>query len=341
MTTNRRWILSTRPTGIVSREHFEWIEEPVPDVGDGEFLVRNLWISCDPAQRAWMEIDTYIPKLPLGEVMAAGTAGEVVESKHPDFAAGDLVSGVFGWQDYAIGSGEGFGGGLFPPLKLPPGIDLPTALSLFGITGLTAYFGLLDVGEAKEGETVMVSGAAGAVGSIVCQIAKVKGCRVVGVAGGARKCDWLRSELGVDEAIDYKSEAVGARLRELCPDGVNVFFDNVGGEMLDAVLANLAMRARIVLCGAVSGYSGFDERYGLRNYHMLIMRRGTMRGFLVFDFMHRAMDAIGELAGWAAEGRIKNQVDVVEGLENAPDALRRLFTGENLGKQLVKVADPG
>ncbi len=338
--TNRRWILSTRPTGIVSREHFEWIEEPVPDVGDGEFLVRNLWISCDPAQRAWMEIDTYIPKLPLGEVMAAGTAGEVVESKHPDFAVGDLVSGVFGWQDYAIGSGEGFGGGLFPPLKLPPGTDLPTALSLFGITGLTAYFGLLDVGEAKEGETVMVSGAAGAVGSIVCQIAKVKGCRVVGVAGGARKCDWLRSELGVDEAIDYKSEDVGARLRELCPDGVNVFFDNVGGEMLDAVLANLAMRARIVLCGAVSGYSGFGERYGLRNYHVLITRRGTMRGFLVFDFMHRAMDAIGELAGWAGEGRIKNQVDVIEGLENAPDALRRLFTGENLGKQLVKVADP-
>ena len=339
MTANRRWLLSQRPSGIVSREHFEWVEEPVPEISDGEFLVRNLWISCDPAQRAWMDIDTYMPKLPLGEVMAAGTAGEVVESRHPDFSAGDLVSGVYGWQDYAVGSSEGFAG-LFPPLKLPPGIDPTIALSLFGITGLTAYFGLLEVGELREGETALVSGAAGAVGSIACQIAKVKGCRVIGIAGGPRKCDWLRSELGVDDALDYKAEDIGARLRELCPDGVDVYFDNVGGEILDAVLANMAMQARIVICGAVSGYSGFEERYGLRNYHMLIMRRGTMRGFLVFDFMDRAMDAIGELAAWTGEGKIKNQVDVVEGLENAPEALARLFTGENLGKQLVKVADP-
>jgi len=339
VTANRRWLLSQRPSGIVSREHFEWVEEPVPEISDGEFLVRNLWISCDPAQRAWMDIDTYMPKLPLGEVMAAGTAGEVVESRHPDFSAGDLVSGVYGWQDYAVGSSEGFAG-LFPPLKLPPGIDPTIALSLFGITGLTAYFGLLEVGELREGETALVSGAAGAVGSIACQIAKVKGCRVIGIAGGPRKCDWLRSELGVDDALDYKAEDIGARLRELCPDGVDVYFDNVGGEILDAVLANMAMQARIVICGAVSGYSGFEERYGLRNYHMLIMRRGTMRGFLVFDFMDRAMDAIGELAAWTGEGKIKNQVDVVEGLENAPEALARLFTGENLGKQLVKVADP-
>ena len=339
MTTNRRWILSERPSGIVSREHFEWVEEPAPEIADGQFLLRNLWISCDPAQRAWMEIDTYIPKLPLGEVMAAGTVSQVVESKHPDFAQGDLVSGVYGWQDYAVGSSEAFGG-LFPPLKLPPGTDPTLALSLVGITGLTAYFGLLEVGEAKEGETVLVSGAAGAVGSIVCQIAKVKGCRVIGIAGGAKKCDWLRSELGVDDAIDYKAGGVGARLRELCPDGVDVYFDNVGGEILDSVLANMAMHARIAICGAVSGYSGFEERYGLRNYHMLIMRRGTMRGFLVFDFMSRAMEAIGDLVTWAGEGRIKNQVDVVEGLENAPEALARLFTGENLGKQLLKLADP-
>ena len=335
--TNRRWVLATRPTGMVGREHFEWTEEPVPEIAEGEFLVRNLWISCDPAQRAWMEIDTYIPKLPLGEVMAAGCAAEVVESKHPGFAKGDIVSGVFGWQDYAVADDRGFGGGLFRPFKIPPGVDIPTALSLFGITGLTAYFGLLDVGEAKEGETVLVSGAAGAVGSIACQIAKVKGCRTVGVAGGARKCEWLTNELGIDGAIDYKEEKVGARLRELCPDGVDVFFDNVGGEILDAALANLAMHARIAICGAVSGYSRYEDRPGIRNHHMLIVRRGTMRGFLVFDFMERAMDAIAELAGWAAEGKIKNQIDVVEGLENAPDALRRLFTGENLGKQLLKV----
>jgi NADPH-dependent curcumin reductase CurA len=339
VTTNRRWILSERPSGIVSREHFDWVEEAMPNIGEGEFLVRNLWISCDPAQRAWMEIDTYMPKLLLGEVMAAGTVGEVVESNHSDFDPGDLVSGVYGWQDYAVGSSEAFAG-LFPPLKLPPGTDPTLALSLLGITGLTAYFGLLDVGELKDGDTVLVSGAAGAVGSIACQIAKAKGSRVIGIAGGARKCDWLRSELGVDEAIDYKSEKVGGRLRELCPDGVDVYFDNVGGDILDAVLANMAMQARIVICGAVSGYSGFEERYGLRNYHMLIMRRGTMRGFLVFDFMSRAMEAIGDLVTWAGEGKIKNQIDVVEGLENAPDALARLFTGENLGKQLIKVADP-
>ena len=228
---------------------------------------------------------------------------------------------------------------LVPPLKIPPGVDPPTALSLFGVTGLTAYFGLLDVGEPNAGDTVLVSAAAGAVGSIVCQIAKLKGCRVVGIAGGARKCDWLRDELDAT-AIDYKGEDVPARLGEMCPNGVDVFFDNVGGEMLDAALASLAVGARIVICGAISGYSDFEQRPGIRNHINLIIQRGTMHGFLVFDYLDRAMEAIGELAAWAGEGKIKNQIDVVEGLENAPDALRRLFTGENLGKQLVKIAAP-
>jgi NADPH-dependent curcumin reductase CurA len=336
--TNRRWLLSERPAGMVDRANFEWVEEPIPSPGDGEFLVRNQWLSCDPAQRAWMEIDTYIPKLPLGEVMAGAAAGEVIESNNPDFAQGDIVTGVFGWQDYAASGPRGFADGLFPPLKIPPGVDIPLAMSLFGITGLTAYFGLLDVGQAKEGDTVLVSGAAGAVGSIVCQIAKVKGCRVVAIAGGERKCGWLRDELGVDATIDYKSEDVAACLRERCADGVDVFFDNVGEEILDAALARLARGARVVICGAVSGYNRYADRPGIRNYHMLIMQRATMRGFLVFDFMDRAMDAITDLGTWAAEGKIKNQVDIVEGLENAPDALRRLFTGENLGKQLIKIA---
>jgi NADPH-dependent curcumin reductase CurA len=336
--TNRRWLLSERPTGMLDRGNFELVEEPVPSPGDGEILVRNQWLSCDPAQRTWMEIDTYIPKLPLGEVMAGAAAGEVVESNDPDFAQGDIVTGVFGWQDYAVSGPQGFGDGLFRPLKIPPGVDIPLAMSLFGITGLTAYFGLLDVGQAVERDTVLVSGAAGAVGSIVCQIAKVKGCRVVAIAGGEHKCAWLRDELGVDATIDYKGEDVAACLRERCAEGVDVFFDNVGEEILDAALARLARGARVVICGAVSGYNRFDERPGIRNYHMLIMQRATMRGFLVFDFMDRAMDAITELGTWAAEGKIKNQVDIVEGLENAPDALRRLFTGENLGKQLVKIA---
>jgi len=248
---NRCWVLARRPAGIVAREHFDWQEQPVPPVKEGEFLVRNLWLSCDPAQRGWMEFDTYVPMLPLGEVMASGAAGEVVESRHPDFAKGDLVSGAFGWQDYAVSNGEGFGGGLVPPQKIPPGVDIPAALSLFGITGLTAYFGLLDVGQPNAGDTVLVSAAAGAVGSIVCQIAKLKGCRVVGIAGGQRKCNWLRDELGVD-AIDYKGEDVQARLAEICPNGVNVFFDSVGGEILDAGLASIAPHARIVICGVMS-----------------------------------------------------------------------------------------
>ena len=326
-------MLSARPEGLVGREHFTLEEGPVPSIADGEFLVRNLWLSCDPAQRAWMEMDTYIPMLPLGEVMLSGSAGEVVESRHPGFAEGDLVSGTFGWQDYAVSDG----GGVFPAVKIPPGVDCATALSLLGVTSLTAYIGLLDVGQAKPGETVVVSGAAGAVGSFVVQIARLKGCRAIGIAGGAAKCEWLRDELGVDDAIDYKGEHVLARLAELCPDGVDVYFDNVGGEILDAALANIAMGARIVCCGAVSSYSDFEHRHGLRNYIQLIPRRATMRGFLVFDHMDRVPEAIGELATWASEGKIKNQVDVVEGLENAPDALRRLFTGENLGKQLVKL----
>lgn len=331
---NRRWVLAERPKGLVGREHFEWREEPVPSIGDGQFLVRNLWLSCDAAQRGWMEIDTYIPRIPLGEVMASGSVGEVVESRHADFAVGDVVSGAFGWQDYAVSDGTAFGG-LVTPFTLPPGVDAPTALSLLGVTGLTAYFGLLDVARPSAGETVVVSAAAGATGSIVCQIAKLKGCRVVGIAGGARKCDWLRDEVGVDVAVDYKAEDFRGRFREACPGGVDVFFDNVGGEVLDAVLAHLAAGARIALCGSISGYSG--PASPIRNLPNLVLTSGTMRGFLVFDYLNRAADAAGDLAAWAADGRIKVHTDVVKGLENAPDALRRLFTGQNLGKQLVEI----
>jgi NADPH-dependent curcumin reductase CurA len=335
--TNRQWVLRSRPSGSVSDENFEWREQPVPRPDDGQFLVRNLWLSCDPAQRPWMEMDTYIPMLPLGEVMLSGSAGEVVESNHPGFEPGDLVAGTFGWQDYAVTDG----GGVFPATKIPPGVDCPTALSLFGVSGLTAYIGLLDIGGAKEGETVVVSGAAGSVGSLVVQIAKVKRCRVIGVAGGPEKCGWVAGELGADAAIDYKAEDVESRLGELCPDGVDVFFDNVGGQILDAALAHISIGARVVLCGAISGYDDFEGRPGIRNHYRLIMHRGTMRGFLVFDHMDRVPAAIGDLAAWAGEGRIQNRVDVVEGLENTIGAFRRLFSGANVGKQLVKVAEPG
>jgi len=333
---NRKWVLKSRPQGLVDRSNFEWREEAVPTVGEGEFLVRNLYLSCDPTQRGWMEFDTYVPAIPIGEVMRSVSAGQVVESKHADFARGDLVSGAFGWQDYAVSKGDG----LVPPMRIPPGVDLATALSLFGITGLTAYFGLLDIGAPTPGETVVVSGAAGSTGSFAAQIAKIKGARVIGIAGGAKKCAWLTDELGLDATIDYREKNVGARLAELCAKGVDVYFDNVGGEILDAVLAHLADGARIALCGAISGYNDVAHMPGIRNYVNLIVHRATMRGFLLFDFAARIPEAIAELAGWAAAGQLKNQVDIVNGLENAPDALRRLFTGENLGKQLVKIADP-
>ena len=337
-TQNRRWVLARRPAGVVDRECFDWQPALVPAIGDGEFLVRNLWLSCDPTQRAWMEMDTYVPRLLLGEVMASGAAGVVVESRLHGFAAGDLVSGVFGWQDYAVSDATGFGGGLFAPRKIPPGIDVPTALTLL-TNGLTSYFGLLEVGQPRAGDTVVVSAAAGAVGSIACQIAKLEHCRVVGIAGGRRKCDWLRDELGID-AIDYKCEHLRARLGKLCPSGIDVFFDNVGGEILDAALATLAPHARVVICGAISALNDYKHRPAIRNHLNLATQRASMRGFLIFDYQDREAEAIGELADWVGEGKIKVQVDVIEGLENAPDALRRLFTGENLGKQLVKIADP-
>jgi NADPH-dependent curcumin reductase CurA len=274
---NRQWLLSARPHGLAGREHFTWLEGPMPAVGDGEFLVRNLWLSVDPAQRAWMTMDTYIPMVPLGEVMPSGSAGQVVESKHPGFDAGDLVAGAFGWQDYGVSDGSG----IFPAIKTPPpGVELPTALSLLGVNGLTAYFGLLDVGQPEAGETVLVSGAGGSVGSFVVQIAKLQGCRVIGIAGGERKCAWLNDELGVDGAIDYKGEDVDARIGELCPEGVDVFFDNVGGEILDAALAQLTIGARVVMCGAISTYNDLEHRPAIRNHQNLIVRRASMRGFL-------------------------------------------------------------
>jgi hypothetical protein len=319
-----------------SRENFELREEPVPEVGDGQLLVRNLYLSCDPAQRAWMSRDTYVPMIPLGAVMPSGATGEVVASRHPGFREGDVVSGMFGWEEYTVSDG----GGLVPVTKLPPGVPIPMCMSVLGITGLTAYFGMLDVGNPKAGENVLVSGAAGATGSIAAQIAKLRGARVVGIAGGPEKCAWLTTELGLDAAIDYRAERVSRRVGELFPKGLDVYFDNVGGEILDAALAHLAIGARVVLCGAISGYNEQGPPAGPRNYSNLIVRRSRMQGFLVSDYAARFSEAIGELARWAGEGKLKDRVDIVDGFEKTPDAFRRLFTGENLGKQLVRIAEP-
>jgi NADPH-dependent curcumin reductase CurA len=332
---NRQWLLARRPQGMVSAEDFRWVETPVPAPGEGEVLVRNLWLSCDPTQRGWIAFDTYLPKVEIGDVVRSFAVGEVVESRHPKFQPGQLVQGLFGWQDYACVKP----GTESAPSPVLSGVPIETAMSALGLTGITAYFGLLDVGRPKPGETVVVSGAAGATGSAVGQIAKIKGCRAVGIAGGAEKCRWLIEDYGFDAAIDYKSEDVGARLRELCPKGVDVFFDNVGGEILDAVLARLAMRGRVVLCGAIARYSDSAPGVGPKNYPNLIVKRGRMEGFLVFDYMPRAAEAVAELSVWLKDGRLKNRVDVMQGLENAPAALARLFKGENRGKQLLRIAE--
>jgi NADPH-dependent curcumin reductase CurA len=331
--TNRQWRLSSRPVGMVSEANFDFVEEPIPEIGEGEYLVRNLYLSFDPAMRGWMEDRaSYIPPVGIGEVMRAGTVGEVTESRHPDFAVGDRVQGLFGWQEYAVG-----GRGLAQGTKVPEGMPITWPLGVCGITGLTAYFGLLDLGRPEPGETVLVSGAAGATGSVVAQIAKLKGCRVVGIAGGPAKCALLTDDFGLDAAIDYKAEDVQARIAETCPDGVNIYFDNVGGPILDAALANLAQRARVVLCGGISGYNEKEPPPGPRNLMNLVIQRGRMEGFIVIDYMARFPEATAELAEWVTSGSIRHLEDVQEGIENAVQTFLRLFRGQNTGKQLLKL----
>jgi NADPH-dependent curcumin reductase CurA len=333
---SRKWVLAERPQGMIDARHFRLEEEAVPALeADGEILVRNTYLSLDPTQRGWLARDTYLPAVALGEVVRSMAVGRVEASRNPEYAVGDLVQGLFGWQDYVRIQASGGRA----PTKLLPGVPVPLAMSALGGTGITAYFGLLDVGRPKAGETVVVSGAAGATGSIVGQIARIKGCKAIGIAGGKDKCDWLVREARFDAAIDYKSENVASKLRELCPNGIDVYFDNVGGDLLDVALARLAMRGRIVLCGAIASYNDADPRPGPKNYSNLIIKRGRMEGFIVLDYMKRAPEAVMEIWGWIQAGEIVHQVDIKEGFENAPATLRRLFLGENIGKQLLKIAD--
>ncbi len=331
---NHQFRLATRPQGMVGREHFEYVEEPLPELADGQVLVKTEYISLDPAMRGWMaEGRSYIPPVEIGEVMRAGTVGTIVESKGQRLAAGDHVSGWLGVQEYAVCDENAV-------FKVDAGeIPLPKYLGALGMPGMTAYFGLLDVGAPKEGETVVVSGAAGAVGSLVGQIAKIKGCRVVGIAGGPEKCGWILDELGFDAAIDYKSEDVGEALRKQCPEGIDVYFDNVGGDILDAALARLARGARVVICGAISQYNNLEAMKGPSNYMSLLVNRARMEGFVVIDYMGRAPEATREMAGWIAEGKLIAREDVVEGFDNFPEALQKLFRGENVGKLVLKVLD--
>jgi NADPH-dependent curcumin reductase CurA len=334
--TNHQIRLAARPTGMPDASCWELTTEPVPEPGEGEFVVEISHLSVDPAMRGWMnDAPSYIEPVQIGAVMRAGAIGEVIASAHPDYAVGEYLYGAFGIQEYALSDGSGV-------MKVDPSMaPLPTFLGALGVTGLTAYFGLLDVGRLRDGETVVVSGAAGAVGSVAGQIAKLKGCRVIGIAGGPEKCAWLVDELGFDAAIDYKSANVRSALREHAPDRIDVFFDNVGGEILDAALTRLARGARIVICGGVSQYNA-DQMRGPSNYLALIPARGTMTGMVIFDYADRYGEALAEMAGWLREGKLTSREHIFEGGVKAfPETLPKLFAGENTGKLVLSCGSAG
>jgi NADPH-dependent curcumin reductase CurA len=338
-TINRQWLLKRRPEGMISEEDFEYRESPVPepDLSAGEILVRNLYIGFDPAMRGWVtDARSYIEPVALGEPMRAVTVAEVVASGNETYPVGSLVQGMYGWQDYAVGSP----GDMVAPMPLPEGTPPTVPLSVMGMTSVTAYFGLLDVGQPKSGETVVVSGAAGATGSVVAQIARIKDCRVIGIAGGEEKCNWLKDHCGVDAVIDYRSEDVEARLGELCPDGIDVFFDNVGGDILEAGIEHIADFGRIVLCGQISGYNNTEPAPGPHNLMYLVARRVRMQGFIVMDYLDRLDEAMSDLMTWLGDGKLAWREDIQEGFENIPATLLRLYDGRNKGKQLLKLAEP-
>lgn len=336
--TSRRLVLARRPSGMVEDSDFEMLEGAVPEAGPGEVLVRTLWLSFDPTQRGWLSsVPTYLPPVAIGEVVRAQGIGEVMVSNDERFRAGDLVQGMVGWQEHAILGPRSLGGAS----PVVPGFPPTYSLGVLGVTGLTAYFGLTDVGSVAPGDVVLVSGAAGATGSVVGQIARATGARAIGIAGGTAKCAWVRDVARFDDVIDYKAEDVRARLRELAPKGVDVYFDNVGMPLLDVALGHLAMRARVVICGAIA--TGYDmERLpaGPANYLNLISRRARMQGFLILDYAPRFTEGITALATWIAAGAIHVEEDIQAGLENCPATLRRLFEGSNRGKQLLAVAAP-
>ncbi|MBW4617289.1 MAG: NADP-dependent oxidoreductase [Desmonostoc vinosum HA7617-LM4] len=332
---NRQWRLVSRPVGSIAESNFEWTQEPVPTLGEGQILVRNIYLSLDPTNRGWLnEGENYLPPVAIGEVIRGFGIGVVEQSRNVNFPEGTLVQGLLGWQDYAVTDGTN----LSEFLK-DPSIPLTAYLGLFGLIGMTAYFGLLDIGKPKVGETLVVSGAAGAVGSLVGQIGKIKGCRVVGIAGSEEKCRWLKDELGFDAAINYKTESVLESLQQHCPDGIDVYFENVGGEILDAVLKLINLRARIVLCGLISQYNATQLVPGPYNFVNILIKRAKVEGFIVLDYFNRAQEVLADLGEWYAQGKIKYRVDVIDGLENAPRTINKLFNGTNQGKLIIKVSE--
>ncbi|HCN90655.1 MAG TPA: NADP-dependent oxidoreductase [Oxalobacteraceae bacterium] len=334
---NQQIRLAARPVGMPKPSDWNVTSEAVRDIADGEIVVKTLYLSLDPAMRGWMnDAKSYIRPVAIGEVMRAGGIGKVIASKSPKFAVGDAVSGGIGVQEYWIGAADDKTAGFYRvDEKVAP---LPKYLNALGMPGMTAYFGLLEVGMPKAGETVVVSGAAGAVGQTVGQVAKHKGCRVVGIAGGKDKCDFVVNELGFDTCIDYKNESVKDGLKTHCPQGVDIYFDNVGGDILDAVLTRINMKARIIICGAISQYNNTAPVKGPANYLSLLVNRARMEGIVVFDYADRYHIGAAEMATWMKEGTFKTREDIVEGLENFPDALLMLFEGRNFGKLILQVA---
>jgi len=334
---NRRFALAERPQGLIDDDTYDLETGPVPEIGDGEALVRVKWISVDPTNRTWIgEEPTYLPPVQIGETMRALGLGEVIASKNENYPVGSLVNGLTGWQDYTVASDSN-------PLMVVPdaakGAPPATLLGVLGMTGCTAYFGMLEIGRPREGETVVVSAAAGAVGSVAGQLAKMRGARVVGIAGGPEKCAWIKEELGYDEAVDYKAEDWKRQLADATPDGIDVDFENVGGEIMNEVIGRLNINARVALCGLISGYNETGRPQRLSNFHKLLINRVTLQGFIILDYYPRFGEAIRELSQWVAEGKLKSEQTVVEGFENLPHALNMLFKGENKGKLVVKIAD--
>jgi len=329
---NHQWVLVARPEGLPKISDFAWREEPAPAPGEGQVLVRSILLSLDPAMRGWMSRDTYVPAVPLETVMRGGAIGVVEESNHPGFAVGDQVQGMLGWQEYFLSDGKGLA--KLPALPIP----LAARFGLLGHIGFTAYFGLLELGQPKDGETLVVSAAAGAVGSLVGQIGKIKGCRVVGIAGSDEKCEWLTKELGFDAAINYRTENLHKALKAHCPKGVDIYFENVGGKTLETVLNHMNDFSRIPVCGMIAGYNQTEPEAGPGNLFQIIVHRIKMQGFIVTDFLPRAAEAVPEIIAWHAAGRLKYRLDVTDGLANAPAAFLKLFDGSNLGKVVVQVS---
>jgi NADPH-dependent curcumin reductase CurA len=331
---NHQWRIAARPDGRAKESDFTWTEEALPAVTEGQIRVRIVYLSLDPTNRFWMEpVDGYLPAMPLGAVMRGITLGVVEESSSPGFAPGDIVQGLGGWQEFYAGDAAAWS-------KLPriPGVPLTAFFGAMGHIGFTAYFGLMDIGQPKPGETLVVSAAAGAVGSLAGQMGKIAGCRVVGIAGSDEKCAWITRELGFDDAINYREEKVAKGLARTCPNGIDIDFENVGGEIMDAVLARINLNARIVLCGLISQYNAAAPVPGPYNFANILVRRGRVQGFIVTDFAPRFAEAAAKIVPWLMSGKLKYRLDIVEGLRKAPAALNKLFDGANEGKLLVKVS---